>query len=112
MNVTWIKCGERPEWCSLTNLNLTNNHFDNLRGVYIVWSGKTVVRLGSGIIRDRLSEHRENPEITAYPDLLVTWSQVNADQMEGVEKYLADSLNPAVGERFPDRTPITVNFPW
>jgi len=32
--------------------------------------------------------------------------------MEGVEKYLADTLSPVVGERFPDRTPIKVNLPW
>lgn len=32
--------------------------------------------------------------------------------MEGVEKYLANTLNPVVGERFPERTPIEVNLPW
>jgi hypothetical protein len=32
--------------------------------------------------------------------------------MEGVEKYLADELDPNVGERFPDRTPISVNLPY
>ncbi|MCG2660572.1 MAG: hypothetical protein L6437_10050 [Kiritimatiellae bacterium] len=111
MDIKWNKC-TGDVWCSLANLDLGHEHFNNLKGVYIIWSGKTVFRLGSGIIKDRLKEHRENPEISKYPDLYVTWAQVNANQMEGVEKFLADQLNPLVGDRFPGRTPIQVNFPW
>jgi hypothetical protein len=32
--------------------------------------------------------------------------------MGGVEKYLSDFYKPAIGERFPERTPIKVNLPW
>ncbi len=82
-----------------------------MKGVYIIWSNDTVVRLGSGIIKDRIRDHRTNTQITKYPDLKVTWAKVNANQMEGVEKYLAETLNPKIGDRFPDRTPIKVNLP-
>lgn len=110
MQVVWMKY-QSGEWCRLTSLNLNDDHFNDLRGVYIIWSGTKVVRLGSGIIKDRLEYHRNNKEILAYPNLLVTWAKVNANQMEGVEKFLADTFNPAIGERFPDRTPIVVNLP-
>lgn len=112
MTVYWGKCNPNDSWCSLKNLNLDHEVFNDLNGVYIIWSGNEVIRLGSGIIRNRLKEHRENPEITVYPNLFVTWAKVNGNQMEGVEKFLADRLNPKVGDRFPDRTPIEVNLPW
>lgn len=111
LNLDWIKC-QNDVWCSFVNLNLDHDHFIDLKGVYIIWSNDTVVRLGSGIIKNRIRGHRENSEITEYPDLKVTWAKVNANQMEGVEKYLADSLNSILGDRFPDRTPIKVNLPW
>jgi len=111
MQVSWNKC-VGDIWCDIINLNLDHKHFDNLKGVYIIWSGENVIRLGSGIIKNRLKEHRENNNINKYPNLKVTWAQINANQMEGVEAYLAEKLNPVVGERFPDCPHIVVNFPW
>ena len=106
------KCGEDGHWCDFKDLDLTADLFADLKGVYIIWSGKQVVRLGSGIIKNRIAAHRKDKNITAYTDLQVTWAKVNANQMEGVEKFLADQLDTAVGDAFPDRTPIPVNFPW
>lgn len=111
MNVEWIKCNG-GKWCGLLTVDLAHEHFDDLNGVYIIWSGKTVVRLGSGQIKYRLEEHRDNPDILAYPNLRVTWAKVHGNQMQGVEKYLSEQLAPAVGDRFPDSTPIPVNLPW
>lgn len=111
LTVNWGTCGDDSHWCSFLNLNLDTDYFKKLKGVYLIWSGDTAVRVGSGIIKDRILAHREDKEITAYKNLKVTWAEVNANQMEGVEKYLADQYNPKVGERFPDRTPITVNLP-
>lgn len=111
MKLDWIKC-QNEEWCDFSNVNLAHEHFNDLNGVYIIWSNETFVRLGSGEIKDRIADHRDNNEITEYPSLKVTWAKVNSNQMEGVEKYLANTLNPVVGERFPDRTPIEVNLPW
>ncbi|HIH2750278.1 hypothetical protein L3V59_36275 [Burkholderia aenigmatica] len=110
MQLNWVKC-QSGNWCGFLTVGLDHEHFNDLKGVYIIWSGDKVVRLGSGIIKNRLAEHRENKEITKYPDLRVTWAQVNANQMKGVEKFLADKLDPLVGERFPDRTQIPVNLP-
>ncbi len=111
MKLTWIKCTS-GKWCEFMTVNLTHEHFNNLIGVYMVWSGEIVIRLGSGVIKDRIAAHRENSEITKYDNLKVTWAEVDEDDMQGVEKYLADTFNPAVGDRFPDLDPIVVNSPW
>ena len=111
LNVQWIKC-QNDVWCNFKDLNIEHEHFNDLKGVYIIWSNDSVIRLGSGIIKDRITDHRTNEKISQYPVLKVTWAKVNANQMEGVEKYLADTLNPFIGDRFPDRTLIKVNLPW
>lgn len=111
LHLDWMKC-QNDVWCSFKNLNLDHEHFTELKGVYIIWSNNIVVRLGSGLIKNRINDHRENIEICKYPDLKVTWAKVNGNQMGGVEKYLSDFYKPAIGERFPERTPIKVNLPW
>jgi hypothetical protein len=112
MKVQWGTCGDDKHWCDFKNLNLDSDNFEDKKGVYIIWSGETVVRLGSGLIKDRITDHRDNPDIIKYKNLKVTWAKVNANQMQGVEKYLSEALEPVVGERFPDRTSIEVNLPW
>ena len=116
MNVGWIKC-EGGHWCNLLALNLNHEHFDNMEGVYIVWhSGQNpaTVRVGQGFIKDRLSAHCNDPEILKYKQdgIYVTWARVAASQRDGVEKFVAEALNPKIGDRFPDVSPIEVNLPW
>ena len=116
MNVNWNKC-TGDSWCSLKNLNLAHEHFDGLEGVYVIWRNeptRKAVRVGQGIIRDRLAEHRENTEILAKgpQGLFVTWSRVDVQNRDGVEAFLAEILDPLVGERFPDVVPVPVNLPW
>jgi hypothetical protein len=31
---------------------------------------------------------------------------------DGIERYLAETLKPKVGEAFPQAPPIAVNLPW
>ncbi len=111
MIVDWIKC-KTNVWCNLQTVKLEHEHFTDLVGVYIIWSGEDVVRIGSGVIKDRLSDHRNNEEITAYSDLKVTWAEIDNQSMQGAEVYLANELNPKVGDRFPNVDPISVNLPW
>jgi len=113
INLQWIKCTDNV-WCDLMALNLES--IGNISGVYVIWHGgqnPTWVRIGSGNIGERLSAHRNDPQITSFSPhgLLVTWAAVPAFQQLGVEAYLAAQCNPLVGERFPDRTPIEVNIP-
>jgi hypothetical protein len=113
LTVSWVK-STNNEWLSLEHVNLTNVA---TRGVYIIWhrgNPSRVVRVGQGVIADRLSAHRQDPKILAYArlGLRVTWAAVPAAQRDGVERHLADTWNPLVGDAFPDVAPIAVNSPW
>jgi hypothetical protein len=112
----WNKC-QGDVWCNLLNLNLDHPLFDNMSGVYIIWHAgpqPATVRIGSGVIRDRLRAHREDSAILQYrgSGLYVTWAAVAASLQWRVERYLGDRLNPLVGQRFPNAVPETVNLPW
>ena len=120
IEVKWIRCGEGAEshWCSLETLDLTSPHFNN-RGVYIIWpegsNPNHVVRVGQGKLGQRLGAHRKDQEILGYQTLgklRTTWALVESPYRDGVERYLAEKLEPLVGERFPDAEPIMVNLPW
>ena len=41
---------------------------------------------------------------------MVTWAIVPANQMDGIERYLADTLRPTVGKQYPAVLPIPVNL--
>ena len=116
MIVSWGKCGGQ-QWCDFLKLNLDHPLFKDLVGIYIIWHGgdnASVVRVGQGLVRDRLREHRSDPEILQFSDkgLYVTWAQVGRDQLDAVERFLAEKWKPKVGARFPDVRPIEVNSPW
>ncbi|QGZ95818.1 hypothetical protein [Terricaulis silvestris] len=86
-------------------------------GVYIIWHGgpaPRVVRVGQGDVADRLCVHRLDDEILAFghDGLYVTWAAVPATSIDGVERYLAETLAPIVGDRFPSTQAIPVNLPW
>lgn len=116
-NLTWNKCGESKTWCDFFTLNLTHEHFDDMEGVYIIWhtgNPAKTVRVGQGVIKDRLASHRDDRAIAGYKShgMKVTWARVSATQRNGVERYLAEALSPLVGDRFPDVAAIQVNLPW
>lgn len=116
MVVNWIKC-EGQQWCNFLELNLDHFHFNNLGGVYIIWHGGPnawVVRVGQGIIRDRLKAHRQELEILKYRKLglYVTWAAVLPSYRDGIERYLGEIWKPKVGTRFPEAPSIQVNSPW
>lgn len=113
MNLTWGTCGNNGSWCGFLIVNLDHSYFDMKEGVYIIWQAKgPIVRVGQGIIRDRLSAHRNDETIISYSNLFVTWASVPAQYRDGVERYLADRLKPRFGDIFPDVTPVEVNLPW
>ena len=116
MNLNWITC-EGNKWCPFLTLNLDHAHFTNSSGVYVIWHGgenPATVYVGKGHIARRIRFHRNSDEILKFSHLglFVTWAQVSPSHQEGVERFLAASLNPKAGENHPHVTPITVNFPW
>jgi hypothetical protein len=114
MNVSWVKC-QAGNWCPLEVVNLDSVETS---GVYMIWhegNPGQVVRIGQGDIADRLRAHRNDNEILAYKKrgvLRVTWAEVPWSQMDGVERYLANTWPPLVGSAFPVALPIAVNSPW
>jgi len=112
MQLAWQKC-QGDVWGTFMDVDLSHIHFNNMEGVYIIWQANgPVVRVGQGIIRDRLTAHRNDRAITAYPSLHVTWAPVSVLHRNGVERYLANTLNPKVGDAFPNVIPMQVLLPW
>ena len=118
--VNWIKCeGEGHQgkhWCKLLKLKLEAAHFDDLEGVYVIWHGgsdPTCLRIGRGVIRERLDAHRNEQEVLAYRQqgLYATWARVPAHQRDGVERYLVEALMPNAATRLPKVNPIEVDLP-
>ena len=108
---------EGNKWCGLNTVNLSSIDV-NLEGVYIIWywggpREVTPVYVGQGNIRNRLTAHRNDPEIqnSTNQTLYVTWAHVSKADIDGVEAYLGKTLNPIVGEEYPKAIPIPVNLP-
>ncbi len=114
--VEWVTNSSNQHF-PLLDLNLSSPYFANRSGVYIIWHGgqnASVVRVGQGVINDRLGQHKTDPAILAYRPygLFVTWTELPIAYMDGVERYLAETWKPKVGDRFPNVLPIAVNSPW
>ncbi len=116
INVEWVKNPDNNQWFDLLRLNLESSYFQNKEGIYVIWyaspSEAKVIRVGQGIIGERLKEHRNNFQITQYSQygqLKVTWAIINKAYLNGVEAYLFNYYKPLVGERAPTVIPISVN---
>ena len=118
MELDWIKCreGQGAHWCNLRILNL-NAIGETTYGVYVIWyegnPGKWV-RVGQGLIAERLQAHRSNKrivEIARNSPLRATWAMLPQCHCDGVERFLGETLHPLIGDRFPDVPAVKVNLP-
>ena len=116
ITVHWYKCGKDGHYCNLETLDLDTV---TETGVYIIWhtgDPSRVVRLGQGKVTDRLAAHRKDQKVLAHKkggaELRVTWAALPAHQMDGVERYLANTWPPLIGDAFPDVEPLEVNSPF
>jgi hypothetical protein len=114
MNVLWIKCILQSR-CRLSLINLNNEHFDNLTGVYVIWCRdglNNTVKVGKGIIRDELFKIKNDKSLLQYgPDLFATWAEIPRDSLEGVEAFLCGKLHPAVSNGIKCLDLVDVNLP-
>lgn len=113
--IYWNRC-KGDVWGELYAVDLDDPHFDELRGVYMVWLGGSkpaAMCAGSGLIREKLAEAREAPEVAALREksLLVSWARVDGDAAKGVERWLIETLHPRAHGEVPDASPIAVNLP-
>jgi hypothetical protein len=113
--VHWSK-GEGGSWCKLGEVEFEHGSFVGMEGVYVIWrdSGNPVVlRVGEGPIRNRLTQERSDQRLSAHglDSLFVTWAAVNPIHRTDVARYLADTLTPIFGDRYPEGNQIEVNLP-
>lgn len=129
ITVQWQRCLKNSLWCQFNEKLLSNGRFEtrlgdhsvNISGIYIIWTGignRTVLKVGSGIIKDKLEAHLRDPEIQAYKPtrLYVTWastlSVIGAEEIQkGVEKFLDIVFKPKLTEHLPDVDLVMVNLP-
>ena len=111
-SLNWITCNEGKAWCPLQTVNLQSV---STFGVYIIWNADVCVYVGQGDVAARLEAHRQDKQILAYgtaqKPLQTTWASTLANQRDGIERFLADTFKPVVGERHPNAEPIRVNLP-
>ena len=117
MNVffEWNKC-KAGTGCTLSELDLGHEHFDDMEGVYVVWHGDAnpaALRVGYGYIRNCLANERNDKDALAYKqnEIYVTWGKAGRKFCGGVVRYIADVLQPELESSSPDVEPIEVNIP-
>lgn len=114
MKIEWCKCVLGSN-CRLNLLNLNNEHFDNLIGVYVIWYGNdinNVVSVGKGNLREKLFDMKIDTKVLEYgPDLFVTWAAVPGKSLIGVEAFLCNELKPRIPNSLKSVEPINVNLP-
>ena len=113
LTLAWVT-SDQGSWC---NFDLVDLLGVEVIGVYVIWhegNPGRIIRVGQGDIASRLGAHRSELSISQFRKqgtLRVTWAAVPADQVDGVERFLAGHLSPLVGGAFPDAQPIAVNLP-
>ena len=119
----WIRCRGAIRWCSFRDFGLSNGAIRDISGLYCIFKrlppenkddhiiGYFTVHVGSGDIADRIRAHREEPDFEEYDNLLMTWAEAGERQHEGIERYLADELNPK-HDVHPRATPIPATLPY
>lgn len=113
----WNKC-EGGQWCKLYGLDLEDEHFQFMAGVYIIWkdaAGREILRVGQGNIQERLYNHQWEDDIMAEDrqHIYVTWAGLDAVNRDGVLRFLLDVLKPKITDaKQPFERPVVVNLPW
>ena len=125
----WQKCIKNSLWCQFNERLLNDGRLEarlgdysvGISGVYIIWTGiedRTVIKVGSGIIKDKLAADLRDPEIQAHKParLYVTWastlSVIGPEEIQkGIEKFLGVVFKPKLAENLPDVDLVMVNLP-
>ncbi|MEK7859665.1 MAG: GspE/PulE family protein [Elusimicrobiota bacterium] len=115
LSVFWNTCRGQA-WCELFAIDLEGPHFDGMEGVYVVWYGgrqPQILRIGQGLVRDRIREDRVEPEILKHRDegLFVTWAKVERVARDGVFRFLVEALQPKLKAEFKPVLALVVNLP-
>jgi hypothetical protein len=118
MNVflEWHKC-KAGTWCTLSELDLEHQHFDDMEGVYIIWCGEqntVALSVGQGYIRDCLAKERNLKYVSVIGrryQIHVTWAKIGSSFRKGVAKYISEAIRPKLARSYQNAAPIEVNLP-
>ena len=119
LTLNWQHLDDKNEYLRLKDVLLDTPYFDCLSGVYIIWCqdvARPTVYAGQAqdLIRDRLYARRNDLQIrehAAIHTLYVAFAEAATDDIDGIERFLHDSLNPLVRDRAPNSDSIPVNLP-
>ncbi len=129
VTLRWQRCIKNSLWCQFNEKLLNDgrletrlgDHSIGISGVYIIWTGiedRTILKVGSGIIKDKLAVDLRDPEIQAYRPtrLYVTWASTVSvigpeKTQKGIEKFLEVVFKPKLMEDLPDIDLVMVNLP-
>jgi hypothetical protein len=112
LEVKWRKC-QGDIWCFFDFLKLEHTTFNSAKGVYIIWSGSTTVKIGTGVIKDELYKDRLDEQMKKFPNKKVTWCVVSPENMEGIHRNLNARLRPQIKVQTTlSAESIEVNLPW
>ena len=129
VTLRWQRCIKNSLWCQFNERLLNDgrlearlgDHCAGISSVYIIWAGiedRIVLKVGSGIIKDKLAADLRDPEIQAYKPkrLYVTWastlSVIGPEEIQkGIEKFLGVVFKPKLSENLPDVDIVMANLP-
>ncbi len=101
LQVKWLRCGTCWRQGARYLARWVSAH---AKGVYLVYQktpdGWRVIKIGIGQIRNRMRDHRLNPEITCeavHGELLVVCAEVPMDHALSIERYLSRCYRPKRG---------------
>ena len=111
MHVQWVI--NEGHFFHLEELKVTDEYFDDLEGVYIIWSDDEFVKVGHGSLRYKLAEHKKDSKILerATVGLRVSWALVDEMYRQGIVHYLLEALDPYIRDEVPNAISIRVNLP-
>ncbi len=105
----------RDGWIPFDQLNLQSKSLNDVSGIYILWAGDQVIKIGKGRIRDELVKAKTNRQIVETAGLMVSWCEVPEPwKLDDVLRALIKKLNPKItdGPRFESGKDVPVNIPW
>jgi hypothetical protein len=107
--VNWVK--GRDGWLQVDTVNLQDQALDDAVGIYVIWSSKSTIKIGSGRIRDEIAKLKADRDIANYQDLMISWCTIEPELIEGVMNYLINTLKPVISGNETAEIAISVNKP-
>lgn len=111
--IDWKRDSANSNWYKLRDVDFG---YITGSGVYLIWhSGVSprAVYVGQGNIAERLKAHQRDPKIMIFEkfgSLFASWGNVEAQNFDGVERFLIEKYAPVLNGVMPMVPRISVNL--